>query len=138
MISNARFWEKIFYYLKVIEPLILILRIVDGDDKNDMGYLYEAMDKAKKILREMNPKAYRKWWAIIDKRWEMTLHHNLHVAEFRRSTSQLEPKRKKDKGKKKAKANKERRTEESRRKSQEGAEDSPEESEERHIRQPFS
>ncbi|MQM06159.1 hypothetical protein Taro_038980 [Colocasia esculenta] len=231
--------------------------MVDGDDKNDMGYLYEAMDKAKKNLRERNPKAYRKWWAIIDKRWEMTLYHDLHAAryifnpriqykdnvhndgevmrgtmnvitrlveryklklgiyggyemtyaaqrlspehplhawvetraegdildfhpddhlvqaceedvlleehvpergerpelrrsatvhdtrisssqpEFRRSTSQLEPKRKKDRGKKKAKANKERRTEEPRRKSQEGAEDSPEESEERHIGQPF-
>ncbi|MQL68239.1 hypothetical protein Taro_000528, partial [Colocasia esculenta] len=55
--------------------------------------------------------------------------------EFRRSTSQLEPKRKKDKGKKKAKSNKERRTEEPRRKSQEGAEDSPEA--ETHIGEPF-
>ncbi|MQM05234.1 hypothetical protein Taro_038041 [Colocasia esculenta] len=52
--------------------------MVDGDDKNDMGYLYEAMDK----LRERNPKAYRKWWAIIDKRWEMTLHHDLHAAGY--------------------------------------------------------
>ncbi|MQL88178.1 hypothetical protein Taro_020731 [Colocasia esculenta] len=82
MTSNARFGEKISYYLKVIEPLVLILRMVDGDDKNDMGYLYETMDKAKKNLRERNPKAYRKWWAIIDKRWEMTLHHDLHAAEF--------------------------------------------------------
>ncbi|MQM07036.1 hypothetical protein Taro_039863, partial [Colocasia esculenta] len=82
LISNARFWEKISYYLKVIEPLVLILRMVDGDDKNDMGYLYEVMDKAKENLRERNPKAYRKWWAIIDKRWEMTLHHDLHAAGY--------------------------------------------------------
>ncbi|MQM12489.1 hypothetical protein Taro_045409 [Colocasia esculenta] len=80
MISNAQFCEKISYYLKVIEPLVLILRMVDGDDKNDMGYVYKAMDKAKENLRERNPKAYRKWWAIIDKRWEMTLHHDLHTA----------------------------------------------------------
>ncbi|MQL90581.1 hypothetical protein Taro_023174 [Colocasia esculenta] len=33
--------------------------MVDGDDKNDMGYLYEAMEKAKENLRERNPKAYR-------------------------------------------------------------------------------
>ncbi|MQM00157.1 hypothetical protein Taro_032894 [Colocasia esculenta] len=234
--------------------------MVDGDDKNDMGYLYETMDRAKENLRERNPKTYRKWWTIIDKRWEMTLHHDLHAAgyffnprfqykdnvhndgevirgtmnvitrlartmnerldamveryriklgiyggydmrcaaqrltpgvdellneehplhawvetraeeeipelhpddrlvqacaedveleehdtklslsqpEFRRSTSQLDPKRKKDKGKKKAKSNKERRTEEPRRKSKEGAEDSPEESQETHIGEPFS
>ncbi|MQL90627.1 hypothetical protein Taro_023228 [Colocasia esculenta] len=82
LISNARFWERIFYYLKVIELVVLVLRMVDGDDKNDMGYLYEAMDRAKEHLRERNPKAYRKWWAIIDKRWEMTLHHDLHVAGY--------------------------------------------------------
>ncbi|MQM06631.1 hypothetical protein Taro_039456, partial [Colocasia esculenta] len=83
LISNARFWERISYYLKVIEPLVLILRMVDGDDKNDMGYLYETMDRAKENLKERNPKAYRKWWAIIDKRWEMTLHHDLHAAAYR-------------------------------------------------------
>ncbi|MQL87826.1 hypothetical protein Taro_020374 [Colocasia esculenta] len=82
LINNACFWEKVSHYLKVIEPLVLILRMVDGDDKNDMGYLYEAMDKAKEKLRERNPKAYRKWWAIIDKRWEMTLHHDLHAAGY--------------------------------------------------------
>ncbi|MQM05643.1 hypothetical protein Taro_038455 [Colocasia esculenta] len=82
MISNARFWERISYYLKVIESLVLILGMVDGDDKNDMGYLYEAMDKAKENLRERNPKAYRKWWAIIDKRWEMTLHRDLHTVGY--------------------------------------------------------
>ncbi|MQL79747.1 hypothetical protein Taro_012176 [Colocasia esculenta] len=48
--------------------------------------------------------------------------------KFRRSTIELDPKRKKDKGKKKTNFNKERRTEEPRRKSQLGIEDSPEES----------
>ncbi|MQL91857.1 hypothetical protein Taro_024470, partial [Colocasia esculenta] len=82
LISNARFWERIFYYLKVIEPLVLVLRMVDGDDKNDMRYLYEAMDRAKEDLREKNLKVYRKWWPIIDKRWGMTLHHDLHVVGY--------------------------------------------------------
>ncbi|MQM09261.1 hypothetical protein Taro_042123 [Colocasia esculenta] len=82
LISNARFWEKVSHYLKVIEPLVLILRMVHGDDKNDMGYLYKTIDKAREKLRERNPKAYRKWWAIIDKRWEMTLHHDLHAAGY--------------------------------------------------------
>ncbi|MQL72124.1 hypothetical protein Taro_004463 [Colocasia esculenta] len=82
LISNTRFWERISYYLKVIEPLVLVLRMVDGDDKNDMGYLYEAMDKAKENLRERNLKTYGKWWAIIDKRWKMTLHHDLHATGY--------------------------------------------------------
>ncbi|MQM08593.1 hypothetical protein Taro_041450 [Colocasia esculenta] len=56
-----------------------VLRMVDGEDKNDMGYLYEAMDKAKERLREKHPMAYQKWWRIIDARWESTLHHDLHA-----------------------------------------------------------
>ncbi|MQL83856.1 hypothetical protein Taro_016349 [Colocasia esculenta] len=147
--------------------------MVDGDDKSDMRYLYEAMDKAKEHLRERNSKAYRKWWAIIDKRWEMTFHHVLHVVgyffnpifqykdnveryrmklgiygaygmrcaiqrlilELRKSTTQLDPKRKKDKGKTKTKSHKKKRTEKPRRKSQDRTEDSPEET---LVGEPFS
>jgi hypothetical protein len=54
--------------------------MVDGEDKNDMGYLYEAMDKAKEKLKEKHPTTFRKWWRIIDNRWESTLHHDLHAA----------------------------------------------------------
>ncbi|MQL78800.1 hypothetical protein Taro_011240 [Colocasia esculenta] len=82
LVSDHRFWEKIHYYLKLIEPLVQVLRMVDGEDKNDMGYLYEAMDKAKERLREKHPQAYKKWWKIIDARWESTLHHDLHAAGY--------------------------------------------------------
>jgi hypothetical protein len=80
LIGSSRFWEKVHYYLKVIEPLVHVLRMVDGDEKNDMGFLYEAMDKAKEKLKADNPRAYRKWWDIIDDRWQMTLHHDMHAA----------------------------------------------------------
>ncbi|MQL70621.1 hypothetical protein Taro_002944 [Colocasia esculenta] len=66
----------------LIEPLVQVLRMVDGEDKNDMGYLYEAMDKAKERLREKHPTAFQKWWRIIDARWESTLHHDLHAAGY--------------------------------------------------------
>ncbi|MQM05425.1 hypothetical protein Taro_038233 [Colocasia esculenta] len=55
-----------------------VLRMVVDNDKNDMGYLYEAMDRAKMELRQSLPKGYKKWWKIIDHRWENTLHHDLH------------------------------------------------------------
>ncbi|MQL82281.1 hypothetical protein Taro_014757 [Colocasia esculenta] len=44
--------------------------------------LVMVLAEAKENLRERNPKAYRKWWAIIDKRWEMTLHHDLHAVGY--------------------------------------------------------
>ncbi|MQL83980.1 hypothetical protein Taro_016478 [Colocasia esculenta] len=80
LISDHRFWDRISYYLKLIEPLVQVLRMVDGEDKNDMGYLYEAMDKVKERLREKHPMTFQKWWRIIDTRWESTLHYDLHTA----------------------------------------------------------
>ncbi|MQM17746.1 hypothetical protein Taro_050724 [Colocasia esculenta] len=76
LISDHRFWDRISYYLKLIEPLVQVLRMVDGEEKNDMGYLYEDMDKGKERLREKYPMAFQKWWR--DTRWESTLH--LHAA----------------------------------------------------------
>ncbi|MQL90937.1 hypothetical protein Taro_023536 [Colocasia esculenta] len=82
IIEDKEFWVKIARYLKVVTPLVKVLRMVDGDDKNDMGYLYEAMDRAKMELRQSLPKDYKKWWKIIDHRWENTLHHDLHAAGY--------------------------------------------------------
>ncbi|MQM10696.1 hypothetical protein Taro_043593, partial [Colocasia esculenta] len=44
-----------------------------------MGYLYEAMDRAKELIQMNNKTTYAKWWEIIDRRWEHTLHHDLHA-----------------------------------------------------------
>jgi hypothetical protein len=35
----------------ISEPLVKVLRLVDGD-KPTMGYLYEAMDRAKEAIRD--------------------------------------------------------------------------------------
>ncbi|MQL86574.1 hypothetical protein Taro_019113, partial [Colocasia esculenta] len=82
LISDHRFWDRISYYLKLIKPLVQVLKMIDGEDKNDMGYLYEAMDKAKERLREKHSMAFQKWWRIIDARWESTLHHDLHATGY--------------------------------------------------------
>jgi len=47
LVGDKNFWDKMSYYLKLVEPIVQVLRMVDGDDKSDMGYLYEAMDVAK-------------------------------------------------------------------------------------------
>ena len=38
--------------MKVSEPLVRVLCLVDGDEKPAMGYLYEAMDKAKEEIKK--------------------------------------------------------------------------------------
>lgn len=44
------FWEGMEEVCSISEPLVKVLRLVDGD-KPTMPYLYEAMDRAKEIIR---------------------------------------------------------------------------------------
>ena len=46
LVYSDSFWEGVQEACSVAEPLVKVLRLVDGD-KPVMGYLYEAMDKAK-------------------------------------------------------------------------------------------
>ncbi|MQM16552.1 hypothetical protein Taro_049511 [Colocasia esculenta] len=54
--------------------------MVNGNNKNDTGFLYEAIDRVKLELRQSLPRDYKKWWKIIDHKWENNLYHDLHVA----------------------------------------------------------
>lgn len=65
--------------MKVQEPLLKVLRLVDGDDKPTMGFIYEAMERAKLAIQK-NCRSYLEYWRIIDHRWNFQLHHDLHAA----------------------------------------------------------
>jgi hypothetical protein len=85
IIGDDRFWKAIKYCLKASEPLIKVLKLVDGDVKLTMGYIYEAMDRAKEEnTANFNNKnsSYKKIWEIIDQRWSLQLHRPLHAAAY--------------------------------------------------------
>ncbi|KAG5040358.1 hypothetical protein JHK82_012478 [Glycine max] len=76
------FWNSVVYTLKVMAPLVKVLRLVDGQRKPAMGYIYEAMDKAKETIIKSfnnNESKYKDVFAIIDKRWNCQLHRPLHA-----------------------------------------------------------
>ncbi|KAH1094864.1 hypothetical protein GYH30_040248 [Glycine max] len=77
------FWNSVVYTLKVMAPLVKVLRLVDGERKPAMGYIYEAMDKAKETIIKSfnnNESKYKDVFEIIDKRWNCQLHRPLHAA----------------------------------------------------------
>ncbi|KAJ9561947.1 hypothetical protein OSB04_007107 [Centaurea solstitialis] len=77
------FWSSIVWILKMTGPLVKVFRLVDGEKKPAMGYIYEAMDRAKEaIAKSFNniEDKYKDVYAIIDKRWECQLHQPLHAA----------------------------------------------------------
>ena len=49
---DNKFWKKVGKILKVFEPLVKVFQLVDGDDKSTMGFIYEAMNWAKKAIME--------------------------------------------------------------------------------------
>ncbi|RZC02947.1 hypothetical protein D0Y65_017865 [Glycine soja] len=76
------FWNDVVYALKAMRPLVSVLRLVDNEKKPAMGFIYEAMDRAKKAIQRAfnnNEGKYKDILAIIDKRWDCQLHHPLHA-----------------------------------------------------------
>ncbi|XP_028088338.1 uncharacterized protein LOC114288921 [Camellia sinensis] len=64
-------------------PLIKVLRLVDSDEHLAMGFIYEAMDRAKVEIQSNFNNVFTYYdpiWTIIDRRWESQLHHPLHAA----------------------------------------------------------
>ena len=45
----ASFWKSIAYILKIFGPLVRILRLVDGEKKPAMGYIYKLWIGLKKL-----------------------------------------------------------------------------------------
>ncbi|GKC22712.1 importin subunit beta-1 [Tanacetum coccineum] len=76
-ILSDGFWRNVAYVLKLTGPLVKVLRIVDGDKKPAMGYIYEAMDRLKEtkhsfdILRICSSSASgSKAYGLIDEDYE--------------------------------------------------------------------
>ncbi|XP_075673513.1 uncharacterized protein LOC142642941 isoform X3 [Castanea sativa] len=79
------FWSTIVYSIKVSGPLVRVLRLVDGEKKPAMGYIYKAMDQAKEAISlsfKEREDQYREIFEIIDRRWECQLHLPLHAAGY--------------------------------------------------------
>ncbi|CAB4279775.1 unnamed protein product [Prunus armeniaca] len=77
-----RFWKYAQEAVSISEPLLKILRVVDGD-MPAMGYMYEGIERAKVAIKTHYKGIEEKYmllWDIIDRRWNMQLHSSLHAA----------------------------------------------------------
>ncbi|GKV21499.1 hypothetical protein SLEP1_g31476 [Rubroshorea leprosula] len=84
-VMAATFQNGVLYALKVIGPLVSILRLVDSEKKLAMPYIYEVMGKANDgIKRSLNEDAskYNEVLDIIDRRWECQLYRPLHATVY--------------------------------------------------------
>ncbi|KAJ6393850.1 hypothetical protein OIU77_023144 [Salix suchowensis] len=82
LLCQDRFWKSAHEAVSVSEPLIKILRIVDGD-MPAMGYVYEGIERAKAAIKAYYKGIEEKYmpiWEIVDRRWKLQLHSPLQAA----------------------------------------------------------
>ena len=73
------------FCLKVSSPLVHMLRLVYGEKKAPMVYIYEVMNRTKDTIMRIfngNVEKYKEILKIIDKRGKIQLHRPLHAAGY--------------------------------------------------------
>ncbi|XP_042939581.1 uncharacterized protein LOC122274623 [Carya illinoinensis] len=83
VLEDKEFWAHCQFIVKVGEPLVRVLRLIDGNETPAMRYLYDAMEKAKENIKaRYNNKVsgFNLFAKIIDSRWDKQLHNSLHAA----------------------------------------------------------
>ena len=81
-ILSPAFWKDVKLMLAVFEPLVKVLRLVDGDVKPSMGFLYGELLKAKREVKEAfgNVESrFKDFMAVIEKKMNGRLDSPLHL-----------------------------------------------------------
>ncbi|XP_057843440.2 uncharacterized protein LOC131052832 [Cryptomeria japonica] len=76
--------EKVEELTAVTKPLVRVLHMVDGEGM-PMGFIYEAMDRAKEAISHYyrgNTRKCEILWRIIDHRWTNQLHQLIHAFAY--------------------------------------------------------
>ncbi|XP_031282565.1 uncharacterized protein LOC116141174 [Pistacia vera] len=85
IVLDNRFWDDIGIISKVVSPLMLMLRIVDSDERPSIGYVYEGMYRTRMGIKKLfkNKKnLYKPYTIIIKMLWDRMLHHDIHAATY--------------------------------------------------------
>ncbi|CAH9111352.1 unnamed protein product [Cuscuta europaea] len=85
IVQMPSFWNTLHEALKVGGPLMTTLRLVDGDVKPAMGYVYPAMEITKSAIAKAfnnDETKCKRVFEIIDTRWTSQLRQPLHAAAF--------------------------------------------------------
>ena len=54
IVLDKKFWDDCLLMVKIVTPIIRLLRIVDADEKPLLGYVYEGLQRVKKAIKEMH------------------------------------------------------------------------------------
>ncbi|KAL6559543.1 hypothetical protein OROGR_004660 [Orobanche gracilis] len=84
-VLNSRFWSNCNVIVKLMEPLMKLLRICDTDVKPSIGYVYETLERAIRATKELfkgNQEKYKPFVDSIQGRFDNMLRLDLHGAAY--------------------------------------------------------
>ncbi|XP_071933926.1 uncharacterized protein [Coffea arabica] len=82
---DGKFWNNCLIIVRIMGPIMRLLRICDSDEKPSLGYVYEGMWRVVSGINELfknKKKFYGPYIDIIDRRWDNMLKKDLHAAAF--------------------------------------------------------
>ncbi|XP_039128985.1 uncharacterized protein LOC120265161 [Dioscorea cayenensis subsp. rotundata] len=82
---QAMITSRYFLVVKIVSPLVRLLRIVDSDERPSLGYVYKGMIRANKAIKETFKyvrRLYQPYISILEKIWERQLWQDIHAAAF--------------------------------------------------------
>nr|KAJ0212183.1 hypothetical protein LSAT_V11C400224240 [Lactuca sativa] len=85
IILNENIWNNCAIIVKVMTPMLRLLRICYLDEKSTLGYVYEGMYRAKKGIKKLcctKKEFYDPYTNIIKNRWDRMLHKSLHATTY--------------------------------------------------------
>ncbi|KAK9271764.1 hypothetical protein L1049_002127 [Liquidambar formosana] len=85
IILDKKFWNDCLVIVKIVEPLIRILRIADSDEKLAIGYIYEGMYRARLGIKKMflhKKRLYKPYTKILKDCWDRQLRQSIHAAAY--------------------------------------------------------
>ncbi|GJZ73249.1 zinc finger, CCHC-type containing protein [Tanacetum coccineum] len=85
IVAKQEFWDNVYLACQVLSPLVDLVRLVDTEEKPCMGYIYDAMTRAKDQIRKNlsggpNERLFSRVWSMVQTRWTDQFHHPLHAA----------------------------------------------------------
>ncbi|XP_057760121.1 uncharacterized protein LOC130980458 [Arachis stenosperma] len=85
IVLDSKFWQDCVTTVKIVGPLIKLLRLVDADEKFSLGIMYEGIKRAKnaiKIMFRNRKAAYTPYTSILKMRWDKHLKRDLHATTY--------------------------------------------------------
>jgi len=85
IILDFKCWNDCSVIVKIVGPLMRLLRIVDSDEKPTLGYVYKGMYRARKTIKEIfrnKKRSYKPYTCIVKDRWDNQLRKSIHAAAY--------------------------------------------------------